>query len=42
MDLLHKYKFGDQLSKITNLHVLLKDRLHLQAGPDYSHGRSTK
>jgi hypothetical protein len=37
-----KYKFGDQLSKITNLHVLLDDRLHSQAGPDNSHGRSAK
>jgi hypothetical protein len=37
-----KYKFGDQPGKITNLHVLLEDRLHSQAGPDNSHGRSAK
>jgi hypothetical protein len=37
-----QYKFGDQPSKITNLHVLLKDGLHLQSGPDNSHGRSAK
>jgi hypothetical protein len=37
-----QYKFGDQPSKITNLHVLLEDRLHSQAGPINSHGRSTK
>jgi hypothetical protein len=37
-----KYKFGDQPSKVTNLHVLLEDRLHSQTGPDNSHGRSAK
>jgi hypothetical protein len=37
-----KYRFGDQSSKITNLHVLLEDRLHSQAGPDNSHGQSAK
>jgi hypothetical protein len=35
-------KFGGQPSKTTKLHVLLGDGFHLQAGPDYSHGRSAK
>jgi hypothetical protein len=39
---LAQYKFGGQPSKITKLHVLLGDGFHLQAGPDNSHGRSTK
>jgi hypothetical protein len=37
-----QYEFCDQPSKITNLHVLLEDRLHSQAGPDNSHSRSAK
>jgi hypothetical protein len=37
-----KYKFDDQPSKITNLHVLLDDRLHSQAGSNNSHGWSAK
>jgi hypothetical protein len=35
-------KFGGQPSKTTKLHVLLGEGFHLQARPDYSHGRSAK
>jgi hypothetical protein len=37
-----QFKFGDQPSKITNLHVLLEDWFYLQARPNNSHDQSAK
>jgi hypothetical protein len=39
---LAQYKTGGQPSTTTKLHVLLRKKLHLQARPDNSHGRSAK
>jgi hypothetical protein len=37
-----QYRFGGQPSKITKVQVLLENGIHLQVGPDNSHGRSAK
>jgi hypothetical protein len=42
VDFLHSANLVVTQSKTTKLHVLLGDGFHLQAGPDYSHGRSAK
>jgi hypothetical protein len=42
VDFLHKYTIGCQPSATTNLHILLRKDVHLQARPDNSDGRGAK